>query len=440
MITPDTTTRTSITKVSVRNFRSIQAAELELGPLTVLVGPNASGKSNLLDVLGFLGDIARYGLDSSITRRGGIDSIGRRNSSGGVSGPEVTLRYLLPDFAMEYGFSLGRKGRGEYRIRKEYARLESLETGELLSEVEIANGHLSKPNLNRMKPRISPGDSPEDEHHEWLPGITRQLESISGDQDLLLITTDPARMSILVAFVMSRFSEDEERSFFDLDRNLDLLKDQLSRFQLYHIFPNSLREPQKVADSHPLGESGENLASTLKEMIRRGNQFLPDLKEALNFAVPGTVDIRVSSAGSYYVIELKHVKDGTSKKGTWFDLSYESDGTIRLLAMLTALSQEPALSLIGLEEPELAIHPGAMAVLAETMNEAASRGQIIVATHSPDLIDKLPIESLRAVSSERGSTKVGRVAEHQLKSVREGLFLPGELHSMEGLEPENGER
>ena len=222
----------------------------------------------------------------------------------------------------------------------------------------------------------------------------------------------------------------------DLDNLLRRLIDRLSSFQLYHIFPNSLRDPQKVADSNPLAEGGENLASTLRDMIQRGNPFFSDLKLALGYAVPGVSDIRVSSAGSYLVIELKHVEDSRLQKGTWFDLSYESDGTIRLLATLTAISQEPALSLIALEEPELAIHPGAMSILAEAMTEAAVRGQILVATHSPDLIDKLPIDSLRAVAAEDGSTKVGSVAEHQLKSVREGLFLPGELHSMEGLQPE----
>ena len=103
--------------------------------------------------------------------------------------------------------------------------------------------------------------------------------------------------------------------------------------------------------------------------------------------------------------------------------------------MLTALFQDPAPSLLGLEEPELAIHPGAMAVLADTMQEAALRGQVLVATHSPDLINLLPIESIRAVTAENGSTEVGRVAEHQMKSVRDKLFLPGELHSMEGLQP-----
>ena len=71
----DPESRPRIAKVWANNFRSIESAELELGPLTVLVGPNASGKSNLMDILWFLGDSARLGLEAAITR-GGIDSIG----------------------------------------------------------------------------------------------------------------------------------------------------------------------------------------------------------------------------------------------------------------------------------------------------------------------------------------------------------------------------
>ena len=81
--------RPSITRVWARNFRSIEYAELELGPLTVLAGPNASGKSNLMDVLAFLGDTVRLGLETAITRRGGIDSISRRSPSGRVLSPGV---------------------------------------------------------------------------------------------------------------------------------------------------------------------------------------------------------------------------------------------------------------------------------------------------------------------------------------------------------------
>ena len=127
----------------------------------------------------------------------------------------------------------------------------------------------------------------------------------------------------------------------------------------------------------------------------------------------------------------------TEAPGSIFPVS--PDGTIRLLALLTALFQDPAPSLIGLEEPELAIHPGAMAVLSDAMKEAATRGQVLVATHSPDLIDRLPIESIRAVTAEGGSTRVDRVAEHQLKSVRQNLFSAGEIHSMEGLQPADAE-
>ena len=60
----DPESRPRIAKVWANNFRSIESAELELGPLTVLVGPNASGKSNLMDILWFLGDSARLGLES----------------------------------------------------------------------------------------------------------------------------------------------------------------------------------------------------------------------------------------------------------------------------------------------------------------------------------------------------------------------------------------
>ena len=104
--------RPSITKVWARNFRSIECAELELGPLTVLVGPNASGKSNLLDILGFLADGVRRGLETAITRRGGIDSIGRKSPTGRVLGPEIGFRYEFPEGALEYGVSLNRRGTG----------------------------------------------------------------------------------------------------------------------------------------------------------------------------------------------------------------------------------------------------------------------------------------------------------------------------------------
>ena len=427
--------RPSITKVWAKNFRSIEFAELELGPLTVLVGPNASGKSNLMDILGFLGDAARLGLQTATTRRGGIDSIGRKSPTGRVLSPEFGYRYETEWGTLNYAVALMRRAKGEYWVKREHASLHPKGTHGHTPEFTLAKGLLVKPNLDSILKRSDVTGAKEAGSVGYVAGVAKQLNTQTDRQDLQLMSAKPEQFTTLLGLWLKELDPKEENNSFLLSIFLSEARDSLSRIGLYHVFPNSLRDPQKVAASQPLATAGENLASTLRDMIQKKSRFLPDLKSALTFAVPGVQDIRVSHAGSYYVVELNHERDGGNERGSWFDLSQESDGTIRLLALLTALFQDPAPSLIGMEEPELAIHPGAMAVLSDTMKEAALRGQVLVATHSPDLIDRLPIESIRAVTAEDGSTKVGKVTEHQLTSVKEKLFSAGELHSMEGLQP-----
>ena len=105
-----------ITKVWAKNFRSIEYAELELDALTVLVGPNASGKSNLLDILSFLGDAAKDGLESAIEKRGGMESIRRRPARGKAIGPEIGVSFQFATGTLEYSFALANAGNGEYRL------------------------------------------------------------------------------------------------------------------------------------------------------------------------------------------------------------------------------------------------------------------------------------------------------------------------------------
>ena len=209
--------------------------------------------------------------------------------------------------------------------------------------------------------------------------------------------------------------------------------ESISRLQFYRLFPDDLRKRQTPRGTDLLDEDGSNLAAMLKEMDKRDSLYLGEIKAALGNVVPGLSDLKVPLSGGVPTVKLRYRADGRPR--STFDLSQESDGTVRLLGLLTALYQEHPPSLIGIEEPELTIHPGALAVLAEVIVEAGLRTQVIVTTHSPDLIDMLPLDSMRAVAVENGSTRVGPVSETQTETVREGLFTSGELHSMEGLEP-----
>ena len=103
---------------------------------------------------------------------------------------------------------------------------------------------------------------------------------------------------------------------------------------------------------------------------------------------------------------------------------------------MTALLQVPSPSLIAIEEPELAVHPGALRLLIDELRAAAHRGQVLITTQSSDVLDLLSLDELRTVSATATGAIITSVSERQRAIVKEGLFSLGELHRSEGLEPE----
>ncbi len=114
---------------------------------------------------------------------------------------------------------------------------------------------------------------------------------------------------------------------------------------------------------------------------------------------------------------------------------------MRALAVLVALFQKGdryPLTLIGLEEPETGLHPAAAAVLFDSLIEAAQFNQVIVTSHSPDLLDRdnIPENSIKAVAMCDGRTIIGEVDEKLKGALRDHLCTPGELMRMGQLKPE----
>ncbi len=401
-----------LTRIWARNFKSIRSLDLELGPLTVLVGPNASGKSNVLDVLRFIKDALDRNLDSAVTSRHGIDAVRMTNPQRCHSNVEVGFEVAKDEFEMRYEFEISSQ-EGVYRVEREHGTLVTAASNWEPIEFEIKGGIAVTPKGFR--------------------------DNLYGDLFNDYVFDDSELAMPFWALFLFRPIEQNRSSQHLMGRGIGSDVDEAMKFvrgmQFYRLFPDAMREPRKLMNPHLLVEDGQNLGSVLSEMVKLDSPYLGEIKNSLNQIVPGLNDLRVDQSGGYLVVKLRHEVGEDGGTGSLFDLTQESDGTVRLLGLLTAFYQDVPNSLVGVEEPELTIHPGALAVLADVMVEASSRTQVVATTHSPDLIDRLPIESLRAVEMRDGCTEVGPVSQAQAKAVMNGLFTSGELHSMEGLVP-----
>lgn len=400
-----------ITRIWAKNFRSIADSSLELGPVTVLVGPNGSGKSNFLDAAGFLSDALRTNLDSAFSARQGFESVRMRESD--PNGVEMGVRYETDGLRLDYDFAVKGDGNGACRVTRERIKFGTI-GGERLPSIKIQNGNLASPPelVGEIGGRFKDGDTDFETDNLALPN------------NLRLITGG---------------TPGDEGGWFH--NGFHIMRSALAQLRVYRLFPNAMRQPPMMRNPRPLEPDGGNLASVLRELDKKHPDSMERIKEALCHIIPFITDLRVVPAGGFLVTQLKHGDMSAGcEDGAWFDLTQESDGTVRMLGMLTALYQKPYLPLIGIEEPELNLHPGALAPLEEVIHEAARRSQILITTHSPDLIDKFRVENIMVVNTERGITSADSVSESQMKAARRNLFTLGELHSMEGLRQEGAKR
>lgn len=370
-----------IDRVIIHNFRSVGSnLRVALGPITALVGINGSGKSNVGDALRFMSECLRDGLDTAVSRRNGINSLIRWSSSAPLNmgvGAQVSN-------ARGHGtwvFMLHQKQDGTFEVSEESGSWKAAGPDAVANEFEVKQGKWVK-----RPESLEPA----------LERTALVLPLISGD---------------------SRFHE---------------LAAELRSIAIYQIFPDRLREPQKPNPARPMLEHGENWTSILKVMD--SSAWKPDLLAALSRIVGDIDDLKVSQLGSYQTVAFRHGKQEGRER--WFDASLESDGTLRCAGILTALLQSPPLTLVGIEEPELTVHPGAIPVLYDFFRQASQKSQVLLTTHSPELLDLLDVDEVRVVERKDGVTHIAPLAEEQREAVKRSLLTPGELMRAEGLRPE----
>ncbi len=420
-----------LTRLRVKNFRSIADIDIPLSPLTVLVGPNGSGKSNVVDVLRFVRDVFARGLDQAVMDREGMGVIQRWGTEGIEIGVTVELAerveqmlddfdsfelidYIIPGLSVDYSFKLSPSLSGDIKVDFEQTLVTIKQAGAPVVEVARVD--------NMVSCKIGYSD---------FYQIGKGAKAINSDKLLLV--------SELLNFtpVVPPYEESDDLfgiPYGNWDRysdGVEKVTEKLNELLFYTLNPNDLRQPQQVLKEVPFDEFGRNMAAVLRRLLRTNELVWENFRSTLASAVVGFTNIAVEPVGGYLATKLIYQTDTTQPRTSY--IGQESDGTIRMLGLLAALYQDPAQPFLSIEEPEANIHPGALAVLASVLDEASLRSQILVTTHSPDMLDHLPAESFLVVEKVGDTTHVGPLDASQLASVRKRLFTPGELLRMEGL-------
>jgi predicted ATPase len=391
-----------IKRVYAKNYRSLAEIDVNLNRLTVLVGPNSSGKSNFLDVLRFLSDALKKGLQSAIDdERQGIK----------------TIRRWAPSRPYDIEIEIEIEDKHKITIHKEEDRIEFREVpfkGKYRVEIKSAKATeldgFATYQVRRERCEV-----------EYL-GKRSYYELVNGKfiQKPKSMEIEPSNIGLILPLI-------------GFMRPYSYIYRILTQMFFYNIFPNIIRSPREPGSEYPLDSQGRNIASVLRRMQREKSPWLDDIKEVLAKVVSDINDFQVVPVGGFLTLKFKHKSEDT--KPHYFEATQESDGTLRILGILAALFQEPAPILLAIEEPEITVHPGVLGILADLIKEASEkRSQVLVTTHSPDLISKFGADDLRIVEwNYRDGTTIGCVDESQREIINDKLFSGGDLLRIEGL-------
>lgn len=386
-----------VRRVQIVNYRSIRKSSVELRPFTVFAGANGAGKSNVVDVFRFVSEALSLGLYAALERRGGIQAVRHKVPSGGGRQRTVDLTFSL-DFpggtSAEYQFRLISGARGSYRVGDERMELWT-PNGFQFGLVHYRKGEVAKKPLLITQESVEKGQ----EYADYF--VPRAV--LVGAESLAL-------------------------PFFGSFPGFEAIFRALREMRVYSIVPDLLREPQDPDEGLVLHVDGRNATSVWQELQPKDKV---ELVQLLGYAVPGIEDVRTIRYGRKRGFEFLQAAVGSKRIS--FEGHQMSDGTLRLFGILLALLQPRNASLVAIEEPETSLHVAALEAVVEMMRDRVGPGEIVLTTHSPDLIDFVAPEELRLVRREKGNTVVSPVADHSTRMVREELFTLGELHRVSGL-------
>lgn len=346
-----------IEHIHVRNFKSIKEATLNLEPLTVIVGANAAGKSNIINVFRFISNIITVGIDNAIALQGGI--------------PYLTNACLKKGTPIEISFTVNLSSEGWVRhsdIKHIGFEIERIHYHFIIQPNLRGNGyHIYRDTLqfDFKCMKVNASAKKEDRYTDMSESLTFLFDrktpessvkvsfSFSDNSSFDNDTKEKIKQDTS-AFFFCKLANENKKELM-LYRMALLLPPFFSEDSLIRIFdfdPRVLKASSSMVSIRRLNEDGSNLALVLRGILNtkeKRKKLTTLLNEFLPFVESITVENNLDKSVSYKLQEKYSNKS--------FHANFLSDGTVSVLAIIIALYFEAESNVIILEEPERNIHP-----------------------------------------------------------------------------------
>lgn len=364
-----------ITRLALKNWRNFKKIDIHLRERVYVIGPNASGKSNLLDVLRFLRDVAKPeggGLQKAVKDRGGMTKLrcllARKDPEIAIE-LEVAEKFDTPSI-WKYCLAFRSEGKGAQRVLVSQEKVENFETGKVL---------LNRPN-----------------------------KSDESDKDLLTQTH------------LEQINTNKEfRELADFFANVTYL----------HLVPQLLKHADQLGgyrlEDDPFGQAFLERIAKMPEKTQQSR--LRKIEDVLKICVPNMRNLRFKRDEVNGTPHLEALYEHWRPDAGWQREDQFSDGTLRLLGIMWSLLEGD--SLLLLEEPELSLNEDIVRqihhLLYRMQRQAKYRRQVFVTTHSEAMLQDQSIDALEVIRLE--PTKDGTVAhetsEDDLNLIKSGYTV-----------------
>ncbi|MBP2159966.1 MULTISPECIES: AAA family ATPase [Asticcacaulis] len=350
-----------ITTLAISGYRSLRDVRVALEPLNVVTGANGAGKSSLYRALRLLADIAQGRIIRALASEGGLVftlwagpeqfsremKAGTQRVQGLVRKKPISLKLGFSTDAYGYAIDLGRPvPDGSMFNADPQIKVESLWVGQVLRA------------RNEIASRKGPGVRIRGEDGAWSQTFT----DLSPFDSMMTHAADPGKAVELLR-----------------------LREMMRNWRFYDHFRTDRDAPARhlqIGTYTPvLASDGSDLAAAIQTIIEIG--FVEDLSSAVDDAFPGS-KIFVTGDSGYFELEMQ-------QKGLLRPLKAAelSDGTLRYLLLMAALLSPRPPAFMVLNEPEMSLHPDLLPALGRLIAKASERSQILVVSHSHELVDAL---------------------------------------------------